>query len=1093
MVFDILGLGKKRKDPNYWKEQLNKAWADLDTNKIEQAGLRFQEITSELDKIKGTPQLSPVRLEIRIGQWAIRYKQGNASASELMIEFNTVQPDVRSLMRASRVLGRNWDRSIDALLIYRKLIEIKPGEKNARAVMSILDKTSVSIEAFDLLRDVVLILKDDIDAKIKLFRWAILFDKFELASTYADEVIKVQPDNEEAHRCLGIIYEKQGEWKAACNHYKESQDWYRLAIVSNKNGEYAQALNALNAIPENRRKSLGWLYHAGWAYYRLGHFEKALKFWGYLTRIHPDQEDRLNSQIRHIEIDSMINVMSSIDNLKNNKLSDGPEPYLSEARFRKGLVELFLNRNLSNAETYLTFEPNNSHKPEKAPLMLEITETITQLKSDESLGDIRVEEKPSDGRDYQDWLSGLWFAPIDPEKSLTLLDKSLQALDSEQEFCSSEKIATYWLVEKITQRKDVRNTIDTKILRLFDSYPTNPVLEQITTPYLSTQIVQPDPPNFPWIKEWLPRESSEEADFLKIRFVYFTRHNRWKDALELTSNLDDNDLIGILLRHCAQTTLNQKTEYKFIDILGFAAAKFPEDSEIKRWITTLGEPMLNHYWNQKDWSSLDRFLQLTLAIYPGNPEVHHRLALVNSRLALQYILNGKSEVDFDPWKNAIGHWSVALTDARYWRSRYKGRSGLYGVKVEKTSLDELRRVRIPALLKKQFRKMSRRQDPDQDPVYHLYASLVEQDFENTLSVRHLIRSAKKAQYSLPVDVLTLISPVLIMQKGSYIENTDFLIDMDDLNISKKMKNSLEIAFSPLMEANSLLRCKYYQDSQDMLQSIEINGNITDSETELLAMERKQAFIDQTEFLISGHSWEKALDVSRKAHSRYPKNSKIKSLYKKAVIGWGNNALNEGAFDSVIEICQQAKTDLGGSTRAINQVNSQALVQKAHQKVSQGDIVNAEKLYRKALKVDTENPDAVQGISGILFQKVVDYEKQNNFSMMFSTARQLYDLTKDPPGANIYASAAVTYAGSLMQSNKFQDAINILEPILSIPYDPSVIQVPQALSMIFNDYGALVYNNGSRSQGLQLMRQALEVDPSNQVARNNISISGGYLY
>ena len=74
MVLDILGLGKKKKDPNYWKDKLNIAWSNLDNNKLDQASNQFNEISSELDRIGITPQLSSIFTESKTGLWATRYK-----------------------------------------------------------------------------------------------------------------------------------------------------------------------------------------------------------------------------------------------------------------------------------------------------------------------------------------------------------------------------------------------------------------------------------------------------------------------------------------------------------------------------------------------------------------------------------------------------------------------------------------------------------------------------------------------------------------------------------------------------------------------------------------------------------------------------------------------------------------------------------------------------------------------------------------------------------------------------------------------------------------------------------------------------------
>ena len=61
----------------------------------------------------------------------------------------------------------------------------------------------------------------------------------------------------------------------------------------------------------------------------------------------------------------------------------------------------------------------------------------------------------------------------------------------------------------------------------------------------------------------------------------------------------------------------------------------------------------------------------------------------------------------------------------------------------------------------------------------------------------------------------------------------------------------------------------------------------------------------------------------------------------------------------------------------------------------------------------------------------------------------------------------------------------------MPYDPSVVQVVHMYSLVLNNYGSYLYNIGYHTRGLNLIRQALDVDPSNYTAQNNLSTLGGY--
>jgi tetratricopeptide (TPR) repeat protein len=104
------------------------------------------------------------------------------------------------------------------------------------------------------------------------------------------------------------------------------------------------------------------------------------------------------------------------------------------------------------------------------------------------------------------------------------------------------------------------------------------------------------------------------------------------------------------------------------------------------------------------------------------------------------------------------------------------------------------------------------------------------------------------------------------------------------------------------------------------------------------------------------------------------------------------------------------------------------------------------------------------------------------------ARQL-DMVNTQESLHVLVEVGISRVLSLYQSKAYADAIDLAERLVTMPYEPSAFTVDlrALLSEMCTNYGAQIYNHGYQQQGVQLMRKALEYDPTNQVARKNLSL------
>ena len=93
-------------------------------------------------------------------------------------------------------------------------------------------------------------------------------------------------------------------------------------------------------------------------------------------------------------------------------------------------------------------------------------------------------------------------------------------------------------------------------------------------------------------------------------------------------------------------------------------------------------------------------------------------------------------------------------------------------------------------------------------------------------------------------------------------------------------------------------------------------------------------------------------------------------------------------------------------------------------------------------------------------------------------------------ATIFARACAQYAIQLYEKEIYRTAIQILNPALQLPYDRSEFQLEGLMSDILTNYGAELVNTGQRSEGIRLTREAVQLNPENELARRNLRIVGG---
>lgn len=110
------------------------------------------------------------------------------------------------------------------------------------------------------------------------------------------------------------------------------------------------------------------------------------------------------------------------------------------------------------------------------------------------------------------------------------------------------------------------------------------------------------------------------------------------------------------------------------------------------------------------------------------------------------------------------------------------------------------------------------------------------------------------------------------------------------------------------------------------------------------------------------------------------------------------------------------------------------------------------------------------------------------------ARKQFLLDQVQERLNFFAEIGIGRTIFLYTIQAFAAALELGEQLLQFSYDRSAftVNLNELLSAICTDFGAALFNNGDRLHGQQLTQKAVQYNPTNQVARNNLNMmSGGY--
>lgn len=405
----------------------------------------------------------------------------------------------------------------------------------------------------------------------------------------------------------------------------------------------------------------------------------------------------------------------------------------------------------------------------------------------------------------------------------------------------------------------------------------------------------------------------------------------------------------------------------------------------------------------------------------------------------------------------------------------------------------------------------------------------------TQAVRYLIRAAERQQFKLPSGFSMFISPLLMKEYGYESQGREIVARLSELRLSPYEAGLIRTAFSPISDVKALVTIQAYDMALGTLRKLLENKKYTAIHNEVRE-ELCHVLELSAEEAVEFERWDDALALTAEGRKLQPMNKPFVRLTSSAAIGWANSRIRQEEFADAIRKLENVRSTLSERNPELDMLLSDAYVEWAYEAEQDDEIDVAKHRLEKALSVESESPRAKDGLRVIYHNRGLEkakneeyqealnnieaalkYEPENtktlklkvaisyeaaqhaisasntklakgHWTVTLETAHKLFALLQTIDALHQYAVASYDYLIFLYKSAYYEEAIALGNELYQWDYDIDKIlevQLGELLSVICTDYGAQVYNSGNRWRGKQLMQKALEYDPSNQVARQNL--------
>lgn len=1084
-----LGEASQKSDPKYWAPRLAQARQALWKRKVDSASKFFTKISDEIKSIKPkglNDEILVTKAEVRLGLWAVGYLKSSQERSGYKAILAKVKSAPQLWVFVANVFSLDSDISPEALFAYQELLQCKPSEKYALVLVGFLQKAEFSLAATDLLETIIGIIPNDLDLMSWLCKWSLKSNRFEKAEEISRSILIQDPNHVDANRCLGYLAEVQKKWFVAHDHFHRSQDWLRVAICCNHLDNHSEALIVLMKVDQEKKKSSTWLYHAGWAFFKIGDLGNARKYWQDLGAYSPKQKTRLLSTVDEVFFYQSLTDFSRLDRPLPEAM---PEEYKSEALLRRGAIRLMLKRDPNSAEE--DFRIIASQNPKYSLPNIYFLASRNFSKEDFELDKITFENLKKIYHDACIYLllRGLWLAPSRADIALLYIEKSLQ--EGLAQSLPVHAITTIlWLLSKLARNKVKMANAEHLILLKKNEEKT--VVGDIffgaicsSLAYQKLKINSKE--EISWINSMGSSKFFNATSWNKIKSAYYAMRSDWIPAIgAIQSELSPKFEEELFTRGIYQSAQEKKWQIT-AEILDRAMNKYPNDRYYNDLASKLQGAMMQRLWLKHDYNSVEKQLQKMLIVSPGNSQIHHNLAVLYTRWSLSEDKNSIPGIPSNLWIRSIGHWAVVLSDSQHWVAWKNNRGWADATGLENTTVDYLIKI-LPLFLKNYFSECETQIGSKQVKRTSYYSELIKQELDAMLTARVLLRQAGKNK--LPEEIFRWLSPILMKEYTDGNIEKKLIESLPQFRLSIKDNLQIRLAYSPLWEIHVLACSGQHELALEKIQGLEYKKEIAHDKQREVTEERVFVLESYTRYLINGLHWNEAIKQAQELWRLRPGQEFAKDLLVKANSGWAEERLRVEDFENAVNRLKEIIKTIKSKSEDLTALLAEVLARWGDEALEQDKASLAQSRFEEALNLDSVNSNARDGIVRVHYAFAFSASEKGDKKSAYEHARQMYEYEQSKRTATTFARYSGQYAIQLSEKNMYKGAIQILNPALQLPYDRSEFQLEELLSRILTDYGAELLNSGQRSEGIRITRQAAELDPENELARKNLRIVGG---
>lgn len=827
----------------------------------------------------------------------------------------------------------------------------------------------------------------------------------------------------------------------------------------------------------------------------MGNFDAAIGFWQELFTHHPIQSEQTVAQINAIRYHEYFNFLENPSRLSGGKTPKAiPEEYIAEANLRDGAIQLMLNRNIDVAEEKL--RSARAQLPKNAIPNIFLLLCKIAKREDPSLDKTFFEQTQKIYGDASTYLlfRGLWLATSKPEIAIHYIEKAKQ-VGIENHLPHNAITSIQYILTKLIDKTKPCEVPFSNYDHKQSNVDIAPFLSAIGPLLAYTKLELNQEDLISWFEHPLTYNLWTATSWKETQAVYFAIRKNWIEAISAIQGKALPELEQRLIVDGIHNSIRKKDWQLTAELVSHALKKDPGQKTYQEMASKLQGALLQKSWREKDYETHKKLLHKHLGSEPGNAHIHHNLALMFTNWAVNKDLSRSSSNNKQIWRCAIGHWAVVLSDKRYWIQWQKQRNQGFDCGPiidsgdETTVIDELIYERIPDTLKAYFSEREGKVGDEQASFYRYCTALLEQEMEYVTAIRRLISQAKRQNGNLPPEIVNWISPLLVVQNSGNHVKEILIKDLSRYKLSLQDARLIRIAFSELREAQTLSNSGQCDEALKFIQQQENDHQLAVNQLDDLQHEKVIVLEKYALDLIKSAKWDLAVQKAHEAVKLKPAQDNLKNLYIDACLGWANQRLRDDDYENTVQFLKSVVNYIQKPNSEIKALLSQALALWGAEALEQGEMTTGQKRLEESLQWDQSNPDARNGMFSIFIRLAAEAEQRGDVGGEYENCQRMYQYVQSPETATFLARASAKLALKFSEMNQYQTAIQILTPAMDLPYYRSEFQLEPLMSAILTDQGAALYNSGQYSAGIQAMQLALKIDPTNDSARQNLSIAG----